>query len=101
MSVKSPAPSSSVPMMKNPATAPLIYFDNVPVFGVFAGNIEIELAARLLMPKADGSVFADMGCMAHLRCSPGAAIALVDALTKALDMHKQQFERPSDILLAN
>jgi hypothetical protein len=99
MSVKPTTPSS--PLMKNAASAPMVYFDNVPVFGVFAGNLEVELAARMLMPKADGNVFADMACTAHLRCSPGAAIALVDALTKALDMHKAQHERPSDLLRTN
>lgn len=98
MSIKPPPPASSPPLMKNAATAPLVYFDNVPVFGVFAGNLEVDLATRLLMPKPNGGVFADMGCTANLRCSPGAAIALIDALTKALDMQKQQFEQPSQLL---
>lgn len=101
MSVKVPPQASAAPLMKNAATAPLVYFDNVPVFGVFAGNIEVELATRLLMPKPNGGVIADMGCTAHLRCSPGAAMALIDALTKALDMqkqHNQQFEKPAEML---
>jgi hypothetical protein len=49
MSTK-PAPKPSThgaaPLLKNAAAAPFIYFDNVPVFGACAGNLEIELAAR-------------------------------------------------------
>lgn len=91
-------PSAPAPLLKNAATAPMVYFDGVPVYGCFAGNLELELSARMLMPKPDGTVIADMACTAHLRCSPGAAIALVDALTKALDMHSKQLEKPNDQL---
>lgn len=101
MSLKGkPSSSAPAPLLKNAAAAPIVYFDNVPVFGTFAGNLEIELAARLLMPKADGSVFADMTCSAHLRCSPQAALMLIDALTKGLDMlakqQKLQSEAPEE-----
>jgi hypothetical protein len=98
MSVKVSAPASTAPFLKNAAGAPVVYFDGVPVFGVFAGNIEIELSTRLLMPKPDGSVACEMSCTAHLRCSPGAAIALADALTKALDMLKKQNDEQSAML---
>ena len=98
MSIKGKPPSSApapLPLLKNAGAAPLVYFDTVPVFGNFAGNIEIELAARMLMPKPDGSVLADMACTAHLRCSPNAAQMLIEALTKTLDMlAKQQGETP-------
>lgn len=86
-------------MLKNAAAAPMVYFDGVPVYGVFSGNLELELSARMLMPKPDGSVVADMACTAHLRCSPKAAVMLVDALTKALDMLSKQ--APESGLLAN
>jgi len=101
MSIKGkPAAPGAMPMLKNSASAPLVYFDNAPVFGTYAGNIELELAARHLMPKPDGSVVAEMSCAAHIRCSPQAAIMLIDALQKALDMlSKQQEERSA--LLAN
>lgn len=82
--------SAPGPLLKNAAAAPVVYFDNVPVFGTFGGNIEIELAARLLMPKADGSVVADMTCTAHLRASPAAVAMLMDACEKALSMHARQ-----------
>lgn len=86
---KSPA-TAPAPLLKNAAAAPIVYFDNVPVFGTFGGNIEIELASRLLMPKADGSVVADMSCTAHLRASPQAIAMLMDACEKALSMHARQ-----------
>jgi hypothetical protein len=88
-----PKQSTAAPqvLLKNAAAAPVIYFDAVPVFGSFAGHIEVEIAARILMPKPDGtSVVAEMLCVAHLRCSPQAAEALTDALDKALDMHTKQ-----------
>lgn len=80
----SPAPT---PLLKNAAAAPVIYFDGCPAYGAFAGNIEIELATRVLMPKSDGSAAADMMCVAHLRCSPHAAQSLLQALQAALEMH--------------
>jgi hypothetical protein len=94
---KPPAPGTP-PLLKNAASAPLVYFDNVPVFGTYGGTIEIELAARHLMPKPDGSVAADMSCTGHLRCSPQAAIMMIDALQKALDMLSRQQEERSELL---
>lgn len=90
------------PLLKNAATAPFVYFDSVPVFGTWSGNLELELAARMLMPKSDGTtVVAEMACVAHLRCSPQAAMMLIDALTKGLDMlSKQQSERSEMLDLA-
>lgn len=83
-------PPSAAPLLKNASSAPMVYFDNVPVFGVFAGNVEIELSARVLMPKPNGNVVGEMNCTGHLRCSPQAAAMLVDALEKALAMHAKQ-----------
>jgi len=86
MSLKVKGPPAPLPMLKNAGNAPLVYFDSVPAYGTWGGNVEVELAARMLMPKPDGSVMVDMACTSHLRCSPAAAIVLIDALTKALDM---------------
>lgn len=85
-------------LLKNAGTAPIVYFDSVPVYGVFSGHVEVELGARLLTPKSDGAVAGEMSCTAHLRCSPAAALALADALTKALDMMSKQLEKPSEML---
>lgn len=97
MSIKG-KPAGPAPLLKNAATAPFVYFDGVPLYGTFSGNIEVELAARMLMPKADGSVIADMACTGHLRCSPQGAVMLVDALTKALDMLAKQQSEQSELL---
>ena len=98
MSVKVKSLPSAPPLLKNAATAPFIFFDNVPVYGALGGIIEIEIAARILMPKPDGAISADMSCTAHLRCNPMAAIMLIDALQKAIDMHNKQQEKPSELL---
>ena len=92
MSVRPPAPAQSSPMMKNGATAPLIYFDSAPVRCSFNGNIEVELTARYLGPKADGSVVADMVCVAHLRCTPQSAAFLIESLQNAIEISKMQTE---------
>ena len=77
---------NKMPLMKNALAAPFIYFDGAPSMGVQNGVIELELCARAVMPKADGSVYTDIVCVAHLRCSMAAATNLRDVLTRALDM---------------
>lgn len=86
---KKPVPSSA-PMLKNASAAPLVYFDNVPLFGVYSGNIEVELSTRYLMPKLSGEVIGEVNCTGHLRCSPQAAAMLINALEKALEIHARQ-----------
>jgi hypothetical protein len=86
---KTPSPATSSPMLKNVGAAPVVYFDGVPVFGTFSGNIEIELAARMLMPKPDGTVVVDMACTAHLRCSRAAAEMLINVLQHSIAMLDQ------------
>lgn len=77
------------PPFKNPETTPFIYFDNVASFGVLAGAVQIELAARTISPLLDGGVSIEFVGTGHLRCSPAAAVALRDAVTKALEMLQQ------------
>lgn len=101
MSIKDKAPAAPLPLLKNAGAAPLVYFDSVPVHGTFCGHIEVEIAARMLMPKPDGSVIVDMACTAHLRCSPQAARMMIETLTNALAMleRSQQMveETPSEM----
>jgi hypothetical protein len=90
--------TTSAPLLKNASAAPVIYFDSIPVYGAFAGHIEVEIAARVLMPRADGkTVSTDMVCVAHLRCSPQAAAILADALQKGLAMLAKQNEQVSPL----
>jgi hypothetical protein len=90
MSLKDKRTGAPAPLLKNASAAPFIHFDNAPVYGAFAGCIEVELAARALMPKESGAVVAEAVCTGHLRCTPQAAVALADALTKAVEMHRAQ-----------
>jgi hypothetical protein len=89
------APAPVVPAYRNPDTTPFIYFDIVPTFGVMEGAIQIELAARTISPDGAGTKL-DFICTAHLRCSPVAALALRDAITKAVDMLQQPQEGSPD-----
>jgi hypothetical protein len=73
------------PSFRGSDSAPFVYFDVAPTYGVFSGAVEIEVAARMLLPEgADTKVeFVTTG---HLRCSPAAAANLRDALNAALKM---------------
>jgi hypothetical protein len=68
--------------------APFVYFDGASCFGHHNGTIQIELAANLLLPIG-AAVRVDVIQTAHLRCSPAAAMALREALDKALSMYHQ------------
>ena len=78
--------------------APIIYFDGASCFGHHNGAIQLELAANLLMPVG-AAVRVDVVQTAHLRCSVAAALALREALEKALAMYQQgqQQPRPEEI----
>ena len=78
-----------MPLLKNAGTAPVVYFDGVPVFGTFNGMVELELVMRMMSPKPDGSVQVDMNCVAHLRCTVLAAEQLMDVLERVLQRHTQ------------
>ncbi len=86
MSIKGkPTQSAPQPLLKNTAAAPVVYFDSVPAVGIFAGNFEMELACRVLLPSRDGvNVTSDLVCQAHLRCSPAAARLLVETASRLL-----------------
>ena len=75
--------------------APIIYFDGASCFGHHNGAIQIELAANLLMPVG-AAVRVDVVQTAHLRCSVAAALALREALAKALAMFRQGQQPPNE-----
>jgi hypothetical protein len=79
--------------------APIIYFDGASCFGHHNGAIQIELAANLLMPIG-AAVRVDVVQTAHLRCSPAAALALREALDKALAMLKLGQQQPEEAIPA-
>ena len=65
--------------------APFIYFDGPATYGINGGVIQIELAANTVMPEGTGTR-TNVVITAHLRCSPGAARGLRDAIDRALAM---------------
>jgi hypothetical protein len=68
------------------ALAPLIYFDIVGAYGTMNGAVEIELATRILVPRADSSTEVKFISTGRLRCSAQAAANLRDGLNAALKM---------------
>ena len=77
---------SQPPPLKNAAAAPFVYFDLVPAFGVVNGVVELELAAQMVVPTADGNAHAETVCTVHLRGSFAAMESLSGAIDKSLDM---------------
>src|ERR1700704_2550588 len=71
------------------ASAPLVYFDIVGAYGTMNGSIEVELATRILVPKADGPTDLKFPAPGRLRCPPTAATNLRNALDAALKMLEQ------------
>lgn len=78
------------PLLKNASAAPFVYFDNAPLYGIAGLGIEVELTAAAIVPKSDGAVLREAVCVGHLRCSPQAAMTLIDSLQKALEMYNKQ-----------
>jgi hypothetical protein len=75
-------------------TAPIIYFDYAPTFGVFTGAVQIELAARTLLPLANGSAVPRIVEVGRIRCSAAAARGLKEALEAALNLLEQPQSPP-------
>ena len=71
------------------AAAPLVYFDIVGAYGTMNGSIEIELATRILVPKADGGTEVKFISSGRLRCTQNAAANLRNGLDAALKMPEQ------------
>ena len=64
--------------------APFIYFDGITNCGSNAGIVNVTICATRFLPDGKGGVGADVVVVGHLRCSADAAMALKDALDKAL-----------------
>ena len=77
----------------NNATAPFIYFDHAPIYGVHHGTLEVELVARTIVPTVETGTRNEFVYTAHLRCGPDAARELINALAKAL----AALSRPTDV----
>ena len=71
------------------AATPLVYFDIVGAYGTMNGSVEIELATRILVPRADGSTEVKFISSGRLRCTQNAALNLRNGLDAALKMLEQ------------
>jgi hypothetical protein len=65
--------------------APFIYCDGVALFGVSGGVVQLELASNTIVPEGTGTR-TDVVIIAHLRCSPAAAVQIRDTIDRALKM---------------
>jgi hypothetical protein len=74
------------PAYKNDDTAPFVYFDVVPTYGIMGGTIQIELAARTLTPNPNGPPITEFVATGRLRCSLAAANQLREAIDKTIKM---------------
>jgi hypothetical protein len=79
-----PAVRSPAPPIIGAASAPFIYFDGVGGFGLSKGNVQLELAARVVVPDSRGKPEVGLVITAHLRCTRDAALSLQQAIGKAL-----------------
>jgi hypothetical protein len=84
--VKTPKPLEASPGFRDSTSAPFVYFDSAPTFGIMAGAIQIELVSRTLVPTADGGAKPEFQVTGRLRCSAQAARNLREVLNKALAM---------------
>ena len=76
--------------------APFVYFDAAPAYGTLHGGIEVELIARILVPNfTGGPTTTEIVPTARLRCSPAAAVFLIEALRLALELMKKGEEQGS------
>jgi hypothetical protein len=90
-----PTEKNELVVYENVDTAPFVYFDLSPTHGIFAGSIQIELAARILNAVPDGSVEIKFITTGRLRCSPTAALNLRNAIDASLKMLEQPQQAPA------
>lgn len=83
---KKPEGPEVSPTFRENTSAPFVYFDIAPVFGIFTGAVQIELISRTLVPTVGGGAKSEFQVTGRLRCSAQAARNLRDALNRALSM---------------
>ena len=87
----SPLPTETIPAKHGEvsaiasATAPFLYFDGVPNFGVNNGIVNLTLEA-LRFQSVGGAIRTDRIIVAHVRCSSAAATSLRDSINGALQL---------------
>ena len=71
---------------ENSHNTPIIYFDIAPAYGTMDGIVQVELGARVLIPRPDGSTAVKVVSCGRLRCSAQAATYLRDVLDASLNI---------------
>ncbi len=89
-----PEPPSEIVYQDTGGLAPMVYFDIVGAYGTMSGAVEIELAARILIPRANGSTEVKFISSGRLRCSAAAAVNLRQGLDAVLKMLEQPHPQP-------
>jgi hypothetical protein len=64
--------------------APFVFFDGVLTHAVTNGVIQIELAAKIILPDGKGGALSEVVVTGRVRCSAAAAANLRRALDSAL-----------------
>jgi hypothetical protein len=85
---------TNVAAYANSSMVPFIYFDGVACYGALHGVVEIELAARIMIPTPDGGVELKFVPTGRLRCSPAAAESLRLSIETAAKMARQAQQQP-------
>ena len=103
-----PPQTAAVEPLRKPAVAPAvqisgsdaapdIYFDTVVAFGLVNGIVQLELCTQHLIPVPnEPQPRGKLVVRAHMRCSPNAAMDLLNTLTKALEFLKPAASPPSN-----
>lgn len=84
----------SMPTMRNVDSAPIVFFDGVAAFGVFAGSIEIELFARILNPNPVTNINTELITAGRLRCT--ALAADLQGALKMIQRSSEAMKRPHE-----
>lgn len=69
------------PITQDAPRAPVVYFDGISAFN---GIVSLTLVMSIPVPFNDGTAPGKLTDVAHLRCNLAAAIALKDAIEKAM-----------------
>lgn len=94
-------PAGNVPTFENNVDVPTIYFDIAPAYGVMSGIVQIELGARILVPRQDETVDVRFVSCGRLRCSAAAAVHLRNAIDASLKMLEQPQPNPVGVSRLN
>jgi hypothetical protein len=88
--------NSLIPPYRN-GFAPFVYFDFAAAFAVSNGVVEIELAARSLVPSG-GAITTELVPVARLRCPIAAIPSLHEAIRRAMELvaPRQRDAQPSE-----